>query len=362
MKVTFPHMGNAYIALQALFEDVGLEVVLPPPCTKRTLEIGVRHSPEFICLPLKLNVGNFIEALELGADTIVMAGGTGPCRFGYYASLERDILQELGYVFDLMVLEPPVESLKDLLKQIKKLKSGVPWSRLWSAIKLAWEKTKAVDEIEQLSEYWMPRCHDADAVSRLVQQSLKLIQACSQRRAISSLLTSINSSFDRLPRNKVEPLKIGLVGEVYTILEPFANYDIEYKLGTLGAEVTRSVYLSHWVNDNLIGGHLNIGSSRQAVRCAPPYVNHWVGGHGQETVGYSVMLARQGFDGIIQIGPLTCMPEIVAQAILTKVQEVENIPVMTMYFDEHAGEAGIQTRLEAFIDMIKWRKIVTRLA
>jgi predicted nucleotide-binding protein (sugar kinase/HSP70/actin superfamily) len=50
------------------------------------------------------------------------------------------------------------------------------------------------------------------------------------------------------------------------------------------------------------------------------------------------------------------MPEIVAQSVLIKVQEVEGIPVMTMYFDEHAGEAGIITRLEAFLDMIRWRK------
>jgi predicted nucleotide-binding protein (sugar kinase/HSP70/actin superfamily) len=50
------------------------------------------------------------------------------------------------------------------------------------------------------------------------------------------------------------------------------------------------------------------------------------------------------------------MPEIVAQTILPLVSEKENIPCMTLWFDELTGTAGIQTRLEAFIDMVSRRK------
>ena len=78
MLVTFPHMGNAYIAMKSVLEDLGVEVLVPPPCTKRTLELGTKHAPELACLPLKLNIGNYIEALEMGAEVIVMAGGVGP--------------------------------------------------------------------------------------------------------------------------------------------------------------------------------------------------------------------------------------------------------------------------------------------
>lgn len=78
-------------------------------------------------------------------------------------------------------------------------------------------------------------------------------------------------------------------------------------------------------------------------------------------MGYTVEFARQSFDGIIQIGPLTCMPEIVAQSVLGQVGEQEGIPVMTMYFDEHSAAAGIQTRLEAFVDMLQRRKRLGQL-
>ena len=81
------------------------------------------------------------------------------------------------------------------------------------------------------------------------------------------------------------------------------------------------------------------------VDCARPYLASRVGGHGLETVGTTVDFAHQGYDGVIQIGPLTCMPEIVAQSILLRVAKEEQIPCMTLYFDEHSANAGITTRL-----------------
>ena len=61
MKVTFPHMGSISIALEGLLTDLGLEVVVPPPITKKTINLGVLHAPEFACFPLKISLGNFIE-------------------------------------------------------------------------------------------------------------------------------------------------------------------------------------------------------------------------------------------------------------------------------------------------------------
>jgi predicted nucleotide-binding protein (sugar kinase/HSP70/actin superfamily) len=53
MTITFPHMGQVYIPAKALFDDLGVPVVVPPPVSSKTLEIGTRISPEMACLPLK---------------------------------------------------------------------------------------------------------------------------------------------------------------------------------------------------------------------------------------------------------------------------------------------------------------------
>ena len=55
--------------------------------------------------------------------------------------------------------------------------------------------------------------------------------------------------------------------------------------------------------------------------------------------------------------PFSCMPEIVSQNILTKVSKEENIPVMSLVLDEQTGKAGYQTRIEAFIDLVKRKKV-----
>ena len=70
MKVTFPHMGNAWIVIQTLFESLNVEVVVPPVNSKQTLNLGTRLSPESACLPLKLNLGNYIEAADQGLSLI----------------------------------------------------------------------------------------------------------------------------------------------------------------------------------------------------------------------------------------------------------------------------------------------------
>jgi len=51
MRLTFPHMGNMYIPLTAILQPLGVEVVVPPPSSKRTLTLGSKYGPEFACLP-----------------------------------------------------------------------------------------------------------------------------------------------------------------------------------------------------------------------------------------------------------------------------------------------------------------------
>ena len=80
-----------------------------------------------------------------------------------------------------------------------------------------------------------------------------------------------------------------------------------------------------------------------------------IGGHAQETVGNSVLYAKKGYDGIIQVYPLTCMPEIVAESILPSVERDFEVPVLTLILDEMTGEEGFVTRLEAFADLIEQR-------
>ena len=95
-KIAFPRFGNYHIALEFLFtKGLGVEYITPPPSTKKTLEIGSKYSPDYVCSPFKFNLGNYIEAIEAGANTLVQTGGV--CRLGFYGELHEQILKDLGY-------------------------------------------------------------------------------------------------------------------------------------------------------------------------------------------------------------------------------------------------------------------------
>ena len=76
IKVAFPHMGTISIAWAAGLRKIGVEPYVPPYTSKKTLSYGTKNSPEAICLPYKLILGNFIEAIEGGADYVAMIGDT----------------------------------------------------------------------------------------------------------------------------------------------------------------------------------------------------------------------------------------------------------------------------------------------
>lgn len=359
MKATFPHMGNLYITARALLGGMGLEVIVPPPCTKRTLSLGTKYSPEFACLPLKLNLGNYLEAAELGAEVIVMAGGVGPCRFGYYAQVQREILRDLGYDLEMVVLEPPDTHFSELLDKIKYL-IRTNWREAIQGARMAWWKTRAVDEVEKRVQWVRAREKVPGTADKIYDRAREAIDRADTKYAVHLARQEALAELDaveRDPAREAEVVRIALVGEIYTLLEPFMNLDIERKLGRMGAEVTRDLYLSEWINDHLFAGLMRIDSpAKKAKKLAQPYLGHFVGGHGRESVGSVVYFGRRGYDGLIQLAPFTCMPEIVAETILPTVSQDYDLPVMTIFFDEQTGEAGFVTRLEAFVDMVRRRK------
>ena len=156
MKFTVPHMGKLDIACKAILEMLGQEVVLPPPPNKKALSLGVRYSPELVCLPFKVNVGNFIEAVERGAETIIMLGGcNGPCRFGYYGTVQKLILESRGYEFDMLYFDSP--NLKDIRHKVDLLTGGKPVWKVLRALSFGWKLINLLEEIEILTHKARPR-------------------------------------------------------------------------------------------------------------------------------------------------------------------------------------------------------------
>lgn len=355
MKVTFPHMGTAAIGIKAFLAEAGLDVVPPPPTSKRTLTLGSRHAPEFACLPLKINLGNFLEALAEGADTIIMAGGVGPCRFGYYGEVQREILHSLGRDCNFLIFEPPGGDLGSLIATSRRLFAGISSKTLALAGRIAWAKLEAADRIWQASLWARPREGIVGSTTALLRKLLHKLDQASEVRQIRQLTGKGIEELRSLACGEPK-LHLALVGEIYVVLDPFTNQELEERLGLMGVEVHRTIYLSDWIRRHLLLDIFRIQPQGSSPKLARGYLNHRVGGHGLESVANTVLAGRRNFDGVIHLAPFTCMPEIVAASILPTVSKKEKIPVLTVVLDEHTGEAGLVTRLEAFVDMLVRQK------
>lgn len=364
LKVTFPHIGNSYIPFRTLLTELGLEPVIPPLISQRTIALGTKMAPEFACFPLKVNLGNFIEAIEMGADAIFMAGGVGPCRFGYYGELQRQILREKGYDLEFLVLEAPKTHPMELWEKIKRYFPRHQLHDIARAISLAWLKADALDSFDRLANKIRPRIEQAELIDELQDGFYNSLDRVCMARDIKRISFEALEELKAIPVNiKPPPLRIVLLGEIYMVLEPRVNFQIERMLGALGVEVFRTIYFTDWVRDQLVLSIIKPDWRKKLSLLAGPYLGSFVGGHGMETVAHTVEAGVNRYDGVVELAPFTCMPEIVAMQALPTVSRELSIPVLPLIIDEHSGEAGVKTRLEAFIDLLahKNRRSISKL-
>lgn len=355
MKITTPQMGTIKYMLEDLVQRLGAEYQPPPRSSVKTIELGSKHSPEFACLPLKITLGNFIEALDKGTDLLVMAGGCGPCRFGYYAEIQKKILKDLGYEFDMAVAEPPRNHPIKFVRAFKKMAPHMSVLAIWNAIKISFKKAQLFDTAEkkllQFRAYELQR----GGADKAYTESVAAIRKAFTEEEIDDCFQTIENIYDKVPVDMTrDVLKIGLVGEFYMMLEPVVNFDVERWLGNRNIYLERSVYTSDWIGPNKSNPVSGFGDASTRKEAAG-YLSHTVGGEGQLTIGHVIHFAKQGFDGVIHLFPFTCMPETIAKSILPKVSQDFDIPVLSLVIDEQTGKAGVMTRLEALLDLLQSR-------
>ncbi|MGB9812059.1 MAG: 2-hydroxyacyl-CoA dehydratase [Thermovenabulum sp.] len=352
-KVSFPFVGTANIPFENLMRALGNDVILPTRPTKETLSLGTKYAPEFACLPFKIVLGTYIEVLEKGADTLVSTGGVGPCRAGLYTTLQEKILKSLGYQFEMITLEPPSRYLKDLIQNIKKLINVKLRLRdYFNIAKFIWKELQLLDKAEKLSHKVRPVEVKKGDASLAYKKSIELVKQARDYKELLEVEREIEKLFDKIEKKDVDPIKIGIVGEIYVLLEPSANLEIEEMLGDLGVYAERSMFLAGYTFYNAIMDLLHRPGERDVKKEAMPYFKEMCGGHGRESVGNAIIFAKRGFDGVIQLSPFTCIPEIVAKSILPKVCSKYNIGFLPITLDEQTGKEGLRTRVEAFVDLL----------
>ncbi|MBU3189787.1 acyl-CoA dehydratase activase-related protein [Clostridium bowmanii] len=358
MKITFPHLGNTHLAAKALFDGLGIECIIPPFSSSETLELGSKFSPEEMCLPYKIMIGNYLQSIEMGADTIVIPGSCGPCRFGEYCELQINALKKIGHDLNFIVIDNPFDIGKEeLLNRLSKISDNSTKGKIQKlkALKQSYNVIKLIEKIEADAHYLTGFEVEKGQFMRLLKEcKINAAKAITPSQMVN-ILKEYRQKIKEVPINKHKsPVKIAIIGEIYTVIEPFSNLYIEDKLMDYGVSTKRMLTPSWWIKDAALSPlKLNSIGIRMASR---EYLPHYIGGHGRECIGEVLLAEKDNFDGAIQIFPMGCMPEIVSKAILPAISNDKDFPIMTLVVDEMTGEAGYITRIEAFVDMLERKK------
>jgi len=347
-KVTFPHLGSYFVPLEMLFTvGMGVDYVVPPPITAHTLEIGSKHSPDFVCSPFKYNLGNFIESIEAGADTLVQVGGA--CRLHYYGELHEQILKDLGYDVHFVNLLD-VEFTKPLViyNQLKEINPHMSLAKMARILPVVVKMAGHIDEAEDFIRKNVGFEIEEGSFGRLHRRFLNELRTVRTKKELASVTARYMKMFRDIPVIKPKkPLRVGVIGEYYTIMEPFSNHFVEKELANMGMVVDR------WMN---ISNSLFSPALEEAKVHIAKYAQYNMGATAMMTIDQALTFAKRGYDGIIHVKSFGCTPETDAIPVLQNISADYKIPILYFSFDSQTSETGIKTRLEAFYDMVMMRK------
>ena len=349
-KVSFPEFNHYNYALKYFIEQ-GLEAdyVMAPQMTVRTMDRGAKNSPDYVCTPFKTTLGSMMDALEAGADTLIMVMGL--CRLGYYAELQEQVLRDLGYEFDFINLaQYSTGKKRDYIKALKRINPKMSIPKMTKAIADAIKMAEYLDEAESI---YYQNCgfeKVRGSYKKLRTKFLSAMETASSRRDIDAAYNRFKRdaaqiSIDK-PRN---PLRVGVLGEFYTVMDPFSNLNLEQKLADMGVEVHRFM--------NITNRMLRYRAKNLAVETAD-YCEYEMGPTSTANIWSAKHYADKGFDGLVHVKSAGCTPEIDIMPVLQNISADYKIPVLYLTYDSQTSDTGLDTRIEAFYDMISMRKKV----
>lgn len=284
---------------KAFFGELGYETIISPETSAGVLNDGIRKSIGDLCLPVKTYLGH-IKSLRDSVDYLFIPR---------YVSVEQD-----AYMC------PKIIGLPDMVKACF---SHLP------------------EIISPMLNVKIDRDNAPFLFSKVVAKTLGL----SPREAEKAFLKASELPMGPPPfpdagtiarSGEGRVIRIGVIGRNYLVFDRFLVKNLFHTLPELGAE---PLYI-----------HPPEEEIREAMTVIPKWV-YW--SMGREVVTSAHMFFKdESVDGIINVCSAACGPDSFTGDLIRKRLNTRNKPFMSLSLDEHASDAGIQTRIEAFVDML----------
>jgi len=191
---------------------------------------------------------------------------------------------------------------------------------------------------------------DKGSFEHLKNKCLRDFSKVKKYKELKKIYRKYTKEFTELKIHKPDNcLKIGIIGELYTIMEPFSNYFLEKELAQNKIEIKRFTNVHYLLFEKR-------KTIKNYLKYVKGYIKYQMGADAADNIARTKYLCEEGYDGIIHIKSAFCTPEIGAMPIINKIAGEYEVPVLFFSFDANTSETGIKTRLEAFYDMLEMRR------
>ena len=285
---------------------------------------GGRFAIDEICIPLKLYYGHVFNLIDKKVDYIFIPRYISTT-FGTYMCPKFIGLPDMirGTMDDV---PPIIEMDIDLRKKPKWL----------SAFETARRLGRSISKIRSAYEKAITSFHAFREV---------MVKGYSFQQALGLSRKDPKTIPEKKKGDKAAT--IAVIGHGYNVHDPFINMDLLNKIGKMNADVVvlENLPLEIFEDQTIITNTLK---------------NYW--GNEEEILSaINYLFEKKNIDGIVFICSFCCGPDSLIDEIITRDAKKLDIPYICLVLDEHSGQAGVITRVEAFVDMIIRRKRNKRL-
>jgi predicted CoA-substrate-specific enzyme activase len=399
-----PYMGDCAYGVAACFRAYGQPAEVMPLADEAALLQGRHFTSGKECLPCAITSGDMLKVIRAknfdpAKVAFFMPAASGPCRFGMYSCLHRLILKYAG-AEGIPVIAPNQDSsfYRDFTKGIG--------SSPTKFMKDVWIAVVGIDLLHKVILRVRPFAEDPHQAQKVYDRAVRhWTDAVEERFSFSimrRLMESIAEDFSEIKLDgSLRKPRIGIVGEIYVRSHPFANSQLIARLESLGA-VCDLASLAEWIYyTNFTRGWsawrkgdyrdwftnvfqdfvqrriektlaqplekmlrvaglenqspLSEGPIHHVIELAEPYLHHSFEGEAILSVGKTIEYHNQGFGGVVNSMPFSCMPSTIVSSLTRRVSaDCDNMPILNLSFDGQE-DSTLTTRLEAFVEQVRQR-------
>lgn len=302
-----------YPLWKTFFERLGAEVILSDKTSKSILNDGIQAAVGDACLPVKLFHGHVINLIGK-ADYI--------------------FIPRLRSVHQNEYICPKFTGLPEMIKFSVKDLLGVICTEVYLRKSLKRLNDSFLDAGGYLTK-------DRNAIKEAAKTALFIHREYIKNLEDGRLPCELLKDSNKISENR-GGLNIAVIGHQYNIYDSYINMRLLEKLAGQKVNILTPETVKREIIEDK-GKKLSKNmywSLGKRQLCSALY---W-----SET---------KSVDGIIYVMSFGCgVDSFVSELCEKSVRAVSDIPYILLTLDEHTGEAGIGTRLEAFLDMIRWRR------